>query len=73
MNRTDQFVTPTERVAALTLAFARGSEMSAAEVARMFDLGFSGAHKMLGRMSAVIPLVVDEEGRWSLLPQDDSQ
>ena len=67
MERIDQYVCPTERVSGLTLKFAQGMEATTAEVAVMLALGYSGAHKMLGKMSTAIPLVVSEEGKWSLL------
>jgi len=59
-------VTPSERVAIVTLELAQGKELDPEQVAKMTECDLSTAYRVLDRISRVIPLYEDE-GRWSLL------
>jgi hypothetical protein len=59
-------VSPSERVAIVTLELARGRELEPGQVADMTDCDLSTAYRVLERISRVIPLCEDG-GRWSLL------
>jgi len=61
-------VTPSERVAIVTLALAQGKELEPEQVAEMTECDLSTAYRVLQRISRVIPLYGDEAtGRWSLV------
>lgn len=59
-------VTPSERVAVVTLALAEGQSLEPEQVAEMTECDLSTAYKVLKRISRVIPLYEDA-GRWALL------
>lgn len=63
-------VTPSERIAIVTLALAEGQELEPEQVADMTECDLSTAYKVLKRISRVIPLA-EYEGRWSLVRASD--
>lgn len=61
-------VTPSERVAIVTLALAQGKELEPGQIAEMTECDLSTAYRVLERISRVIPLYGDEAtGRWSMV------
>ena len=65
---TQRELTPTERMALVTLWFCAGERMKTAEVAMRLGLSAEGARLILTRLSRVIPLTREgERGRWYLV------
>lgn len=69
-------LSPTERAAVVvhqlvTLRQSGGAGLSTAEIAGRYNLTTSGAHRLMGRISRVVPLINDG-GVWRVLGGDDN-
>lgn len=62
-------ISPSERTAIVTLALARGCELTPADVAELTDCELRSGYRVLERLSRIIPLREDG-GRWSLFIDD---
>jgi len=54
----------TGRVAKIIWHLAEGGAMTTTEVAAQLKIRRQGAYAMLCRASAVVPIVLDDEGKW---------
>ena len=63
-------VSPSERVAIVTLRLASGESLEPEQVADMTECDLSTAYRVLKRISRVIPLA-EYGGRWSLVRAED--
>ena len=59
--------TPSERVAVIVLALARGRGLTTRQAAELTGLTLNGAYVLLCRISRVLPLCQDEAAQWQLL------
>ena len=62
--------TPTERAAVITLAIAGGHGLTTRQTAEITGLTMQGAYVLLCRISRVVPIYQDGEGKWRLLDSD---
>lgn len=58
---------PTERIGVIVYALALGIRLTTAQVADLCGLRYAGAHRMLCKLSRVIPLAY-EDGLWYCIP-----
>jgi hypothetical protein len=57
---------PTERVALIVYELTVGGTVTTAQVAQMTGITHSGAWRMLGKLSRVLPLT-EENGQWYII------
>jgi len=62
--------TPSERVAVIVLALARGRGLTTREAAELTGLTMQGAYVLLCRLSRVLPLCQDADAQWQLIDND---
>ncbi|MFZ1770074.1 MAG: hypothetical protein WAU00_12800 [Caldilinea sp.] len=62
----------TERVAIVTRRLALGAHLSTADVAALVGITRCGAWSMLAKLSRVAPIVQDDNGKWYILPPENS-
>ena len=67
----DELISATERVAVVVMVLAQGNTMTTRDVSERTGLTISGAHRMLLRISAVVPLA-RTDGAWYLLDAHSS-
>lgn len=62
--------TPSERVAVIVLALARGRGLTTRQTAELTGLTLHGAYSMLCRISRSLPIYKDDAGIWKLIDDD---
>lgn len=62
--------TPSERVAVIVLALARGRGLTTRQAAELTGLTLNGAFVLLCRISRVLPLRQEDGGQWQLIDDD---
>jgi len=53
-----------ERAATIAFALADGAKMTTRDVAHKTGLQLNGAWRMMNKLMRVLPITLDEEGRW---------
>lgn len=62
--------TPSERVAVIVLALARGRGLTTRQAAELTGLNKRSAFDLLCRISRVLPICQDEQRLWYLISED---
>lgn len=60
-----------QRAAWITLFLFKGSRLSNPDVARLCGMKRRGAQSMMETLSATLPIVQDEGGRWMWMQKDE--
>lgn len=71
MGRKPQFtseMTAHQRAAAVTLWLVQGNRLTTAEIGKLTHSTWGNAAYMMDRLTLVLPIDRDEEGRWFLIP-----
>lgn len=61
--------TPTERVAVVVYLLTIGRRMTALEAARIVGVNDRSARDMLNRISRMVPIYRDDDGKWTICTQ----
>lgn len=64
-------MTPTERAFNLGLRMAEGERLTVTEVAGLYSMSYSGAYRLLSRVSAVAPLIRETGGIWRVMTKEE--
>lgn len=62
----------TERIGLVTWSLMLGTAFTTAQVADLTGLTWGGAYRMLYRLSRVLPIYRDDDGRWTVLAAVDN-
>lgn len=67
MSDRDREATPTQKAAEVAWRLQAGQELTTNEVAEQYGMTYGGANKMMNIISARVPIVKVEDGRWKKL------